>query len=701
MAGTGDSKYRLQTLRRLQQVYIMRRLGLSIVLSCLVIFVFHAWRQSHRPASPPNNLVNPYAEEIRTLKSTIQSLTGQMPKKRGRVPYDPRLGAIAIPKEEVEVDAELFDRMIVFDDYVPNSVVACSGRNATERVCRIKNFCFDPTRNLFFILKNGASIVQYGKQTNETRLVDGTSIDGHNRFYLDYVEADPSILLRRPVHWVDRVTYIMARFHRLNIMHTLHDDFLGLYHIAKLYGPANREDPTAPFSLDTNIFFSDWYRHENYDYLFRMISQNPLQYRSEWRRSTAHPVCFAQAIVGNSKHSTWYNYGFLEPQAPIRGKQVDGLHVRDAARYMLRRLGIASWNIEGIKRVHRELMIGIGERAAEMTGSTSNNNKVFFSRPIDEAHYITIFVRTRDRLLLNLQQLEQTLSDTYGLPARQVRMEDQTLTEQIMTLRTTMVAVGLHGSALILGMFLPPGAVLVELFPFAVPPENYTPYRTMAELPGMRLVYRAWQNTHREHNFPHPDRQQELGGLSHLELEERQRIETLDTVPPHLCCRDSTWLYRIYQDTIVHIPELIAVIDSGIAEAGEKIAQRDRDFYVLTPAAPDVVECEVFPRLPLGSRAAAEAADNPLDMTVRWSLPWNGVKAVKFGLWVHQHYAEFFTNDSATHIVLEECSPGTTYDLWVRGYAPNGEPGLYSEKFQCSCAIGATAVKVEKSVQKY
>lgn len=45
-------------------------------------------------------------------------------------------------------------------------------------------------------------------------------------------------------------------------------------------------------------------------------------------------------------------------------------------------------------------------------------------------------------------------------------------------------------------MFLPPGSVLLELYPFAVPSENYTPYRTMSQLPGMNLVYRAWENTH-------------------------------------------------------------------------------------------------------------------------------------------------------------------------------------------------------------
>lgn len=47
------------------------------------------------------------------------------------------------------------------------------------------------------------------------------------------------------------------------------------------------------------------------------------------------------------------------------------------------------------------------------------------------------------------------------------------------------MAIGLHGSILAMAMFLPMGALLVELYPYAVPADNYTPYKTMANLDGM------------------------------------------------------------------------------------------------------------------------------------------------------------------------------------------------------------------------
>ena len=51
----------------------------------------------------------------------------------------------------------------------------------------------------------------------------------------------------------------------------------------------------------------------------------------------------------------------------------------------------------------------------------------------------------------------------------------------------------MHGSILALAMFLPPRSAVVELFPYGVPPQDYTPYRTLAELPHMQLAYGAWQ----------------------------------------------------------------------------------------------------------------------------------------------------------------------------------------------------------------
>ena len=53
------------------------------------------------------------------------------------------------------------------------------------------------------------------------------------------------------------------------------------------------------------------------------------------------------------------------------------------------------------------------------------------------------------------------------------------------------MVIGMHGSILIMTMFCRRGTVFLELFPFGVPPENYTPYKTLAGLSGMGIVYRV------------------------------------------------------------------------------------------------------------------------------------------------------------------------------------------------------------------
>lgn len=132
-------------------------------------------------------------------------------------------------------------------------------------------------------------------------------------------------------------------------------------------------------------------------------------------------------------------------------------------------------------------------------------------------------------------------------------MEAMTVAQIIAVISTAAVAVGMHGSILIFGLFLPPGALLVELFPYAVPAEQYRPYRTMAELPALRLHYSAWENRLSANSVGYPDRPKAMGGLQHLSPEEREQVLAVTRVPPHLCCSDPYWLYRIYQDTTVDV----------------------------------------------------------------------------------------------------------------------------------------------------
>jgi protein O-mannose beta-1,4-N-acetylglucosaminyltransferase len=127
----------------------------------------------------------------------------------------------------------------------------------------------------------------------------------------------------------------------------------------------------------------------------------------------------------------------------------------------------------------------------------------------------------------------------------------------------------MHGSMLIMGMFLPRGSILIEFYPYAVPGDNYTPYRTMSNLPGMDIVYRKWENKYPENNVMHPDRSLYQGGIKHLPKAEQDAILNDPTVPKHTCCTNPYWLFRIYQDTKIHISEVTALVESSLEQSKE------------------------------------------------------------------------------------------------------------------------------------
>lgn len=379
-----------------------------------------------------------------------------------------------------------FTREVTFN-YPPISTVVCNGVDTTDRVCKVKNLCYDPRHDRFFIFKDPQTIEMYVPK-NRSYLVDSTSIDGHNKFIFDFAEVHPDAFRHKTVDMVDRPTFMISRFHALNIMHTIHDDFLGLYGLHRMFASNDDPDERFPFGRDNHIFFLDSFENIRYDYVFQFLTDNPLQFRQhlrDKRKLQGNPICFRDAIVGNSKIGSWYSYGFLEPQGPILNKTVSGLYVRDAARYLMNRMDLPTWDESVVRSTIQDLYLRKVRRERE----GQPHGKVPL---VTDQMFITVFSRQIDRVIVNEAEMINGLQETFGLPVRTVRMEDMHIGQQAAILRSTAIAVGIHGSALILSVFLPPGAILIELYPYAIPAENYTPYKTMSNLPGMRLAYRSW-----------------------------------------------------------------------------------------------------------------------------------------------------------------------------------------------------------------
>ncbi|KAJ3333500.1 Protein O-linked-mannose beta-1,4-N-acetylglucosaminyltransferase 2, partial [Kappamyces sp. JEL0680] len=75
------------------------------------------------------------------------------------------------------------------------------------------------------------------------------------------------------------------------------------------------------------------------------------------------------------------------------------------------------------------------------------------------------------------------------------------------------------------------------------------------------------------------------------------------TVPRHKCCSSPYWLYRIYQDTKVNIPEVISTINDGLVESRTKVLPRLHDVSPRNAVLPPPtigLDCLHVPEKPRG-----------------------------------------------------------------------------------------------------
>lgn len=238
----------------------------------------------------------------------------------------------------------------------------------------------------------------------------------------------------------------------------------------------------------------------------------------------SHVTCFRSAIVGLPKETTWYQYGFLTMQGPLKSTQANGKLIRQ----------FTSW----IKR------------SLEINGTLNSNS----------AKNIALLSRSVNRRILNEKQLINSLQQTFNAKVHLLPVETTSVSNLIEHVSQADILIGMHGGSMALSAFLLPNSAIVELFPYAVPSDAYTPYKTLAGLPGMNISYAAWENKWIENTVTHPENPANLGGISHLTVSEQDRIMKSHRVGEHVCCHNPEWLFRIYQDTYVDIPSALDVV---------------------------------------------------------------------------------------------------------------------------------------------
>ncbi|KAJ1552170.1 Protein O-linked-mannose beta-1,4-N-acetylglucosaminyltransferase 2, partial [Cladochytrium tenue] len=447
-------------------------------------------------------------------------------------------------------------------NHLPPSSVWCYGSNMHNR-----NLYFNPkTDRFFFVRSNSSTMVGLPPVDERPKLLESASVANHpyTVFSYDEVPITSSVAKNVALRYETEQHILYKRFHPNNIMHNLHDDVIVLFHHIKEFIGSGDESLRMPFTLDHRIQFIDEYDFSPTIRPFQYLTHKSLRRRDYLMSDPDIITGFRDVTIGSSKISTWYQYGFNVPQGPIKDKQVNGLHIREVAEWFCRRLQISLGEDEDGIRDLEPLPAALRDAGPD---------KEAWYPPLDRSidfvgtDLIILLSRRKNRLVLNEDELLARLGREFGLEVAIVRNEDHSFEDQIRLMRRARVVLAMHGSILIMTMFCRRGTVVVEMYPFAVPADNYTPYKAMAHLPGMDLVYRAWTNTHPENNFPHDDNDELAGGIAHLPAEEQDTIRNTLTVPPHLCCTNPYWLYRIYQDTHVDADEVTALVSGGLAES--------------------------------------------------------------------------------------------------------------------------------------
>ncbi|XP_067002391.2 protein O-linked-mannose beta-1,4-N-acetylglucosaminyltransferase 2 [Anabrus simplex] len=397
------------------------------------------------------------------------------------------------------------------------SSVWCHSIDSVLR-CNFKNLCYAAKENQFIFFLTGESVIS-GVNMKEIKSLPVSSVANHNLLSINLaVVSNRNAILNR--HRINHGSiFLLWRFKWDNIMHVLHDDLIPLFFTYASLCTDDIENCIRRYRLgfvdggDAGEL-AEWYRvFSNSDPLFLH------QERSD------NLICFDEAQTGLLRSSSWFQYGFGRPQGPLGKKYINQKLMYQFTNYIFSRFDV------------------------------QKNHNVVGYKPV------LLFSRRLNRRILNEDHLKTMIMDSYHsvipetskllIISLDVAAND---TKSILSaVHSSDIMVGMHGSAMIFSLFLSPGSVVVELFPFGIIPQYVSPIKAWAETEGSGIIYKSWENMKEFNSFPHPDAPPLLGGIHHLPVAEQMAIKNAKLVPAVECCHNSLYLYRIFQDTVVDL----------------------------------------------------------------------------------------------------------------------------------------------------
>ncbi|KAJ3339054.1 Protein O-linked-mannose beta-1,4-N-acetylglucosaminyltransferase 2 [Gonapodya sp. JEL0774] len=552
-----------------------------------------------------------------------------------------------------------------FSRLPPSSVWCYSDPSSTpltalqSRICRFRNLYYSSSRDAWFtVLGRDSTRKNVPKTSPRSAAIELSSVAYHKQFWWDWDEVEDNIFEEVPeVRVVGVTTAIFARFNPGNVMHVLHDDIIALYHTLKQFGPAST-DHHQPFSRDVHLVFLDpWPAAGPYSSIWRRFFtyHEPWTATEDLRSNAQHDITlFVDAVVGISKEGTWYQYGFWRPQGPIgRAAKGDGIEWQTEDLFA---------DIAGSQATQTDYAIPgweedeVGFRVKEVADWISNQvepeqNKPGYCLNSTDGPFIVLICRRANRLILNEDEVMEALFKHFDIPVFRLYSEDHSFEEIVKIMRRATIVLGMHGAGLAMSMFAQPLSVVIEMFPYGVRSEMISPYKALAELRGVDMIYKFWENRHSNCTVGHPDRLASHGGINHLPQAQRQQILT-SPIQPHICCMDPSWLYHIYQDTTVTVSEIIEQAEIGLRERQSKLARRVPHNFDITLSAPTHLTC-LYP---------TQLEDLPTEhVRITWDPPYN----IPSNMWDDVNYLVHVNVRSNGTIGSFYLRGVTSMDLWA------------------------------------
>ena len=521
----------------------------------------------------------------------------------------------------------------LYEHLLQGSSAWCFGSTKSTRQCKFKNICYHRKWDEF-IFFHGSLSVRQGVPENrfDPALLDFSSVEEHNTKYFNYLDM-PVAALRTDFKdskfsFIPGTSIMFHRFNPENLMHVLHDDLIPLFHTMTSF---TFSEENWPFDAATTVIFMDGRKDGPWYELYQHYSRKKLFKKDDLASDI---TCFDSVLIGLTKDTTWYQYGFQKPQGPIENFKARKSHINHFVKHM---------------------------RRSYQCSNTHNGNK---------GKYVVLISRKNTRLILNEARLSIVLADMFHSVVHLLELEQPDINHIICFISGASALIGMHGAALALSMFLPQDSSLIELFPYGVNPENYTPYKTLANIIGIRYI--SWQNTLLSNTISHPEWPPELGGIQHLTEDIQRNIIDSTEVPPHLCCYDPHWLYRIYQDTTVDIPSFVDKMQT-LFGASQTII----DSVQMYPGAPVKTNCSILEH---------SVASQTLHFT--WLEPVNAKyvrSQLKYQLWLqcaHDKEQILAYEVAQAELKVAGLSSNCQYRGWVRCVTGN-VTGPFTSVIEC------------------